>query len=1128
MFAVPNHVSTSVVQAAVRPKLCQIKLGKMRNAFTAIFQGLIVLCGFLLISAVTTTTLYAQNDTRWKNPISGDFESAINWDNGIPGVPDTAIFDLDATYGVVVNANTVIGSLDQRDGNVTISGGNILTAVSDSAIQSGTLTFTGISSNFSSGFDFRIGAGLNGQGTLNIAGTNIDFANKNGFLGSSIQSTGTANITGAESKWTNRNLFLGTSDGTSDSGQGFLQIGDTSRVIVGDSSFDANTYGLIVGDSGTNGNLFIRNGSTINAQRVTLALDSGSTASMKVNGANSQVNIAGVFNIAGNGDATVDITDGGRVTSELMRIGLESSATGTVTVSGTDSQLNSGGVFVGRFGTGTISIQNGGQVHSNQVNVGSGTNGNGNVLINGNNSLLETVGDLSVGEFGNGVLTIENGGRASVVGEARIGGNVSLGGMVSVSGIGSELSLTESLFIKSSGSLFVGPDGEVSNANGSVDGISSSATVTGKAARWDNLGTLTIGSNSSGDLIVADGGVVTSTDTVIGGTGSVTVCGLGSRLDSLTLDIDNNGAAGIRIENGGLVTSGSAIIGSSLSLVPTTGRASLSGVDSVWAVDQGLVVANTTFGTLNVFQGLVTSRSGIVGEIASSRGSVHVSVGGRWENLEDLNVGVGGQGDLLISDNGYVSNTVSALGLDSTGVGTANITDSGSHWESFGDLSIGVAGTGGLTIENGGRVSSNNSLVGTNSTGTGNISVTGSGSRWESTGNLTFGSSTVSNLSINNSGLVSVGGTTSINQFSNVNLSGGRFEFGTTDLGSLSRVGGSSGSLAGVIEINGYNHIESLNIPSVANLDTSEILASNTGVIYGSGQATVGFLNSATGEIRTVSGESARFSGMGSTNAGEINNFGGLIEFQHGLTNLSGGFIGGRGQFINGGGLTNEGVIAFTAGEADILGDVVNAGGGQIVTSGSGILTFFDDVVHNGAEIRTADGSQTVFLGEFSGAGSFTGVGDVFFEGDLRPGNSPDVVDFEGDVFIGSGVETYIELAGLQLGEYDRFNIIGDLSLGGDLMVDLIDGFSLTGDQQFLIADVGGSLLGQFDGLNEGDLVGNYGGRDLFISYSAGNGNGVSLFTTAVPEPGSAAVLVLLGMGFTLRRRRSLRTAANV
>ena len=353
-------------------------------------------------------------------------------------------------------------------------------------------------------------------------------------------------------------------------------------------------------------------------------------------------------------------------------------------------------------------------------------------------------------------------------------------------------------------------------------------------------------------------------------------------------------------------------------------------------------------------------------------------------------------------------------------------------------------------------------------------------------------------------------------------MDGGRFEFGTTDLESLSRISGISGSLAGSVDFYGYRHISTLDIPQIENLDTSEVLGRNGGVIFGDGTASIGLNNTSTGEVRTRHGEWTRFGGIGSTNSGEINNFGGLIEFEGNLINDVTGFIGGRGQFITGDGLNNEGVMAFTAGNADVLGDVANISGGQIVTSGLATTTFFDDVVHNGAEIRTAEGSATVFLGELTGAGSFTGSGDVFFEGDLRPGNSPNIVTFEGDVFMGASAITSMELAGLNLGQFDMLEIDGDLHLDGILNVSLLDGFELGLGQEFLIANVGNRLLGEFDGLSEGALVGQFGDHSLYISYSSGDGNDVSLFT-AVPEPSAATFLLLSTFAVFSNRRRVRR-----
>lgn len=84
----------------------------------------------------------------------------------------------------------------------------------------------------------------------------------------------------------------------------------------------------------------------------------------------------------------------------------------------------------------------------------------------------------------------------------------------------------------------------------------------------------------------------------------------------------------------------------------------------------------------------------------------------------------------------------------------------------------------------------------------------------------------------------------------------------------------------------------------------------------------------------------------------------------------------------------------------------------------------------------------------------------------------------------------------------------------------LLDGFSLgSGAVEFLIVDVSGDLFGQFVNFNEGDLVGIYSGRELFITYGAGDGNDVALFS-AVPEPAAAMLFAMGAIACGLRRRR--------
>lgn len=171
----------------------------------------------------------------------------------------------------------------------------------------------------------------------------------------------------------------------------------------------------------------------------------------------------------------------------------------------------------------------------------------------------------------------------------------------------------------------------------------------------------------------------------------------------------------------------------------------------------------------------------------------------------------------------------------------------------------------------------------------------------------------------------------------------------------------------------------------------------------------------------------------------------------------------------------------------------------------------------SGVNLTATDGLTIADNGVLTGQGTITG--DVTSFGTIRPGDSAGSLSFDGNLILESTSNLFIELGGFLDGEYDKFVVSGDLNLNGNLSVDLIDGHSLWFNQQYLIGEVGGSLAGQFFGLSEGDIVGNFGGMDLFISYSMGSGNSVGLFT-AVPEPSSASLIVTAVSLFAFGRRR--------
>jgi len=74
----------------------------------------------------------------------------------------------------------------------------------------------------------------------------------------------------------------------------------------------------------------------------------------------------------------------------------------------------------------------------------------------------------------------------------------------------------------------------------------------------------------------------------------------------------------------------------------------------------------------------------------------------------------------------------------------------------------------------------------------------------------------------------------------------------------------------------------------------------------------------------------------------------------------------------------------------------------------------------------------------------------------------------------------------------------------------------------FNLLRVEGTLTGEYDGLGEGDLVGSFGGENLFITYAGGDGNDVALFT--VPEPTMTLTWsMLIELAIMMQRRRCYR-----
>lgn len=285
----------------------------------------------------------------------------------------------------------------------------------------------------------------------------------------------------------------------------------------------------------------------------------------------------------------------------------------------------------------------------------------------------------------------------------------------------------------------------------------------------------------------------------------------------------------------------------------------------------------------------------------------------------------------------------------------------------------------------------------------------------------------------------------------------------------------------------------------------------------------LGIVNAATGEIRLGEGDDVNPAWIDNNGRLELigrNVLGGLasIDTPGTLENGAGGVIFAQESEIRtAGGFTNDGTLGYTFGRSSVFGEFVNTG--LITITGGSEVTFFDDVTNNGtinlAQGGSLTGATTVF-GTYSGAGNVSGGGDLFLLGDVQVGNSPADVEWDASLFLGPTSDTLIEIAGTEIGDFDRFSLTGDLGLAGDVDVVFLDGFLLQEGMRFEIFAAQGTKTGAFNGFAEGDIVGTFNGVDLFITYdNEGLGN-VALFS--VPTPGAAALLLTAGL-FSRRRR---------
>src|SRR5690606_26648527 len=113
---------------------------------------------------------------------------------------------------------------------------------------------------------------------------------------------------------------------------------------------------------------------------------------------------------------------------------------------------------------------------------------------------------------------------------------------------------------------------------------------------------------------------------------------------------------------------------------------------------------------------------------------------------------------------------------------------------------------------------------------------------------------------------------------------------------------------------------------------------------------------------------------------------------------------------------------------------------------------------------------------------SVTGGGEVYFEEDITPGNSPGIANFGGDVYFGGGAHLFMELAGPTPGiQYDQVIVDDTAHLGGALTVSLLENYMPPVGAEFTLLTAA-ALEDTFDYIHLPSLGG---GREFQLVYES-------------------------------------------
>ncbi|MEM9914746.1 MAG: PEP-CTERM sorting domain-containing protein [Planctomycetota bacterium] len=898
---------------------------------------------------------------------------------------------------------------------------------------------------------------------------------------------------------------------------GAITVGDAGRGIW--EAFNGSTttagagFNVGVRDGSVSTALFDGTGTTLTAFNLFVGNGTGvgstGTATFR-NGATATLNGAFATN------------DGG----SAVTIGDDDEGLGTLNIEGVGSRVETtnstwfiGGSENEDGGTGTVNISAGGVgIASGRTWIGYRVNAQGTLNVTGSGSHYDANGDfILVGFQGDGFLNIDDGGVVNGNGLILADEPGSAGSDITVDGAGSQLNLTQRLFIGDEN------DATMTVSDGAVVNVASNFADPDVADRRLVIGRIN-SSNDSSLTVTGDGSAVN----YFGGERISVGFQAGTTADRNKLHVlDGAVVRAFRTDAANPATQGFMVLGDE-----SNGHGELL-VDGAGS--------------------LVDVRYLDIGQANSASGSVTVSNGGEVQIAEFSEVGAGGDGDNFLT-----------------------VEDAGSRYETGGDLSVAAGSSslrvdGEMRIRDGGAVvTGGNGFIGRASTNVGRVDLGGPGAMatWDVAGNFYMSGST----NVSSSGGSQSSGSSTLNLLENGRLTVDG-DFYLKDRGTINLTGGEliANDLI-FLDFTGTNYTP---VPTV-NWDTGLIRytegktfsASDIDTIFSGGPALLDAgkhlafdgLAVLGGPIE-VDGGSLSIGSISTSSFDEVEFDSGTLNFTNsGIVVTNSGLFGStlvidedetinvtNSAFVQADGLLNVAEGNFSSGATINSGTIVIAQGTAdfgSLNNTNGDLVLVDAITTgtiNGGDITIVNTNAASALALTSGSSIAFGIETAAGADDLL--QVDDTASLAGSLVVSAA-----DVSGIGLGdEYDliladtvtgTFDNIALPTLGGGLEFDVLYEAS-----RVALSVVAINLLaGDYNGNGVVDAADYTVWADNFGSTAAlaadGNGNGVvdaadytiwadnfgtsaaaSQGLTLIPEPTSLALLAV-GVGLTASRRR--------